>query len=97
MPNNIEHCGYYFLIIILEIWLERNNHIKYYHKNNVQPIPTRLFTPLSFGDGLGVRLFGEGLGVRLQLLYHSLHLLTKSDGISLRDIDYAVESIGNYK
>lgn len=74
MPNNIEHCGYYFLIIILEIWLERNNHIKYYHKNNVQPIPTRQFTPLSFG---------EGLGVRLQLPYHSLHLLTKSDGISL--------------
>ena len=50
--------------------------------------PTRLFTPLSFG---------EGLGVRLQLLYNSLHLLTKSDGITLRDIDYAVESIGDYE
>ena len=61
----------------------------------MQPIPTRLFTPLSFGEGLGVRLFGEGLGVRLQLPYHSLHLLTKSDGISLRDIDYTVEGIGD--
>ena len=48
--------------------------------------PTRLFTPLSFG---------EGLGVRLQLPYHSLHLLTKTDGISLRDIDYTVEGIGD--
>lgn len=33
--------------------------------------------------------------MRLQLLYHSLHLLTKSDGISLRDIDYTVEGIGD--
>ena len=35
--------------------------------------------------------------MRLQLPYHSLHLLTKSDGISLRDIDYTVEGIGDYE
>ena len=31
----------------------------------MQPIPTRQFTPLSFGEGLGVRLLGEASVVRL--------------------------------
>ena len=39
----------------------------------------------------------EGLGVRLQLPYNSLHLLTKPDGISLRDIDYTIEGIRDYE